>query len=139
MNNIVSVYRLAHFNAAHRLYRKDWTDQKNRDVFGLCANPHWHGHNYKVEVCVSGEVDNETGYLIDLKDLNQIIQDQVIERFDHRNLNEVPQEFKDLNPTGENIVWVIWQLIREKLDSRYRLSVKLWETDRNYFRFPAES
>lgn len=139
MNNIVSVYRLAHFNAAHRLYRKDWTDQKNRDVFGLCANPHWHGHNYKVEVCVSGEVDNETGYLIDLKDLNQIIQDQVIKRFDHRNLNEDTQEFKDLNPTGENIVWVIWQLIREKLDSRYRLSVKLWETDRNYFRFPAES
>lgn len=139
MNHIVSIYRLAHFNAAHRLYRKDWTEQKNRDVFGLCTNPQWHGHNYKIEVCVSGEVDNETGYLIDLKDLNQIIQDQVIERFDHRNLNEDTQEFKDLNPTGENIVWVIWQLIREKLDSRYRLSVKLWETDRNYFRFPAES
>jgi 6-pyruvoyltetrahydropterin/6-carboxytetrahydropterin synthase len=139
MNHIVSVYRLAHFNAAHRLYRKDWTDQKNRDVFGLCANPHWHGHNYKLEVCVSGEVDRETGYLIDLKDLNQMIQDQVIERFDHRNLNEDTQEFKDLNPTGENIVWIIWQLLREKLDSRYRLSVKLWETDRNYFRFPAES
>lgn len=133
----VAVFRKAHFNAAHRLYRKDWSYEKNNEVFGLCNNPNWHGHNYEIEVKVVGEVDKETGYLIDLKILNEIINTEVLERFDHKNLNLDTEEFKDLNPTGENIVVVIYNLIRAKLDSKYELVVRLWETERNYFQFPA--
>lgn len=132
----VAVYRKAHFNAAHRLYRKDWSYEKNNEVFGLCNNPNWHGHNYEIEVKVVGEVDKETGYLIDLKILNEIISKEVLERFDHKNLNLDTKEFIDLNPTGENIVVVIYNLIRAKLDAKYDLVVRLWETERNYFQFP---
>ncbi len=133
----VAVFRKAHFNAAHRLYRKEWSHEKNNEVFGLCNNPNWHGHNYVVEVKIMGEVDPETGYLIDLKILNSIIQKEVIERFDHKNLNLDTVEFKDLNPTGENIVVVIYNLIRACLEDKYDLVVRLWETERNYFEFPA--
>ena len=133
----VAVFRKAHFNAAHRLYRKEWSHEKNNEVFGLCNNPNWHGHNYVVEVKIMGEVDPETGYLIDLKILNSIIQKEVIERFDHKNLNLDTVEFKDLNPTGENIVVVIYNLIRARLEDKYDLAVRLWETERNYFEFPA--
>ncbi|MBX2903242.1 MAG: 6-carboxytetrahydropterin synthase [Chitinophagales bacterium] len=133
----VAVFRKAHFNAAHRLYRKEWSHEKNNEVFGLCNNPNWHGHNYVVEVKIMGEVDPETGYLIDLKILNSIIQKEVIERFDHKNLNLDTVEFKDLNPTGENIVVVIYNLIRACLEDKYDLAVRLWETERNYFEFPA--
>ncbi|MCS6819817.1 MAG: 6-carboxytetrahydropterin synthase [Chitinophagales bacterium] len=133
----VAVFRKAQFNAAHRLYRKDWSDDKNNEVFGLCNNPNWHGHNYKLEVKLVGEIDPETGYVIDLKILNDIIQKQIIERFDHKNLNLDTEEFKDLIPTGENIVVVIYQLLRRSLDSKYDLTVRLWETDRNYFEYPA--
>jgi 6-pyruvoyltetrahydropterin/6-carboxytetrahydropterin synthase len=132
----VAVFRKAQFNAAHRLYRKDWSDEKNKEVFGLCSNPNYHGHNYKMEVKVVGEIDSETGYVIDLSILNNLIQTEVMDKFDHSNLNEDTLEFKDLNPTGENIVVVLYNLLRAKLDSQYELQIKLWETDRNFFEYP---
>lgn len=132
----VSVFRKAHFNAAHRLFRPDWSNEKNKEVFGLCSNPNYHGHNYYVEVKVTGEIDPETGYVIDLKILNEIIDKQILQRFDHSNLNEDRPEFKNLNPTVENIVVVVYDLIREKLDTKYDLKIRLWETDRNYFEYP---
>ena len=125
-----------HFNAAHRLFRPDWSDEKNREVFGLCSNPNFHGHNYYVEAKVTGEIDPETGYVIDLSILNAILDQEVMEHFDHMNLNEDVPEFKGLNPTGENIVVVIYQLIRAKLDAKYDLKIRLWETERNYFEYP---
>jgi 6-pyruvoyltetrahydropterin/6-carboxytetrahydropterin synthase len=133
----VAVFRKAQFNAAHRLYRKDWDDARNKEVFGLCSNPHFHGHNYKLEVKLCGEIDPETGYVIDLKELNSIIDREVLQRFDHKNLNLDTVEFSELNPTGENIVWVIYDKIRSVLPEKYTLSVRLWETDRNYFEYPA--
>jgi 6-pyruvoyltetrahydropterin/6-carboxytetrahydropterin synthase len=133
----VAVYRKANFNAAHRLYRKDWSDEKNKKVFGLCSNPNWHGHNYTLEVKLSGEIDNETGYVIDLKILNDIIKEVVMDKFDHMNLNMDVPEFEHLIPTGENIVVVIYNLMRAKLDIKYELKIKLWETERNYFEYPA--
>lgn len=133
----VSVFRKAHFNAAHRLFRKDWDDVRNKEIFGLCSNPHFHGHNYKLEVKLSGDIDPETGYVIDLKELNMIIDREVLERFDHKNLNLDTEEFKELIPTGENIVWVIYDKLRSALPEKYTLSVRLWETDRNYFEYPA--
>ena len=133
----VAVFRKATFNAAHRLYRKDWDDTKNKEVFGLCANPHYHGHNYRVDVKVVGEIDPETGYVIDLNLLNQLIKEEVHDRFDHRNLNLDCPEFAGLNPTGENIVVVIYNLLRPKLDTKYDLQIRLWETERNYFEYPA--
>lgn len=132
----VAVFRKAQFNAAHRLFRKDWTDEQNKQVFGLCANPSYHGHNYKLEVKVVGEIDPETGYVIDLKELTDIIKDEVMERFDHRNLNLDTEDFKNLNPTGENIVVVIYNHIRRRLHEKYDLQVRLWETDRNFFEYP---
>ncbi|HAV53861.1 6-pyruvoyl trahydropterin synthase family protein [Aequorivita vladivostokensis] len=128
----LTVYRKAHFNAAHRLFRKDWDDAKNLQVFGKCSNPNYHGHNYELEVGISGEVDPETGFLIDLKILSDIIKEEVEDAFDHKNLNiEVP-EFKNLNPTVENIAVVIWNKIRKRIDSAYGISVKLYETPRNF-------
>lgn len=133
----VAVYRKTHFNAAHRLYRKDWSDEKNKETFGLCSNPNFHGHNYYLEIKLIGEIDPETGYVIDLKILNEIVSKEILEKFDHSNLNEDLLEFKDLNPTGENIVVVIYNLLRKALDSKYDLTVKLWETERNFFEYPA--
>ncbi len=133
----VAVYRKAHFNAAHRLNNPKWSAEKNKEIFGLCNNPNYHGHNYDMEVKVSGEVDPETGYLIDLKVLKDLIKHEVEERFDHKNLNLDTKEFKDLNPTAENICFVIWQLLRNKLDEKYDLAVRLYETPRNYVEYPA--
>ena len=133
----ISVYRKAHFNAAHRLYNPSWTDQKNEEVFGLCNNPYYHGHNYELEVRVTGEVDPETGYLIDLKILKDVIKEQIEDRFDHKNLNEQTEEFKNLIPTAEHICYVIHSILSEHLDSRYEIGVKLWETPRNYVEYPA--
>ena len=133
----ISVYRKAHFNAAHRLYNPSWTDQKNEEVFGLCNNPYYHGHNYDLEVRVTGEVDPETGYLIDLKILKDVIKEQIEDRFDHKNLNEQTEEFKNLIPTAEHICYVIHTILSEHLDSRYEIGVKLWETPRNYVEYPA--
>jgi 6-pyruvoyltetrahydropterin/6-carboxytetrahydropterin synthase len=136
-SNKVAVFRKITFNAAHKLYRKDWSDEKNKEVFGLCANENYHGHNYRLDVKVVGEINPETGYVIDLSELKKIIQREVHDRFDHRNLNLDCPEFKNLNPTGENIVVVIYNLVRKKLDAKYDLQVRLWETERNYFEYPA--
>lgn len=133
----VAVFRKAHFNAAHRLYNPHWSAEKNEQVFGLCNNPNYHGHNYELEVKVIGEVDPETGYLIDLKILKDIIYEEVEQRFDHKNLNLDTEEFKQLNPTAENICYVIWQLLRSRLDEKYDLQVRLYETPRNYVEYPA--
>lgn len=133
----ISAFRTAHFNAAHRLHNSSWSDEKNREVFGLCNNPNYHGHNYELEVKVSGEVDPETGYLIDLKILKDLIKEEVEERFDHKNLNLDTEEFKNLNPTAENICYVIWQRLRHRLEDRYDLTVRLYETPRNYVEYPA--
>lgn len=133
----VSVYRKAQFNAAHRLHRSDWSMEKNDEVFGLCNNPSYHGHNYKLEVRVTGEIDPETGYVIDLKILKDLIDSEIMERFDHRNLNLDTAEFKDLNPTVENIAVVIYNLLRTRLDPKYDLGIRLYETDRNFVDYPA--
>jgi 6-pyruvoyltetrahydropterin/6-carboxytetrahydropterin synthase len=133
----VSVCRKAHFNAAHRLHNPSWTDEKNQTVFGKCNNPNYHGHNYKLEVWVSGDVDAESGYLIDLKILNELIKNEIEERFDHKNLNLDTLEFKELNPTAENMCFVIWNLLRAKLESKLDLKVRLFETDRNSVEYPA--
>jgi len=133
----ISVFRKAHFNAAHRLYRPDWSDERNTAVFGLCSNPHYHGHNYELEVKVTGEVDPETGFLIDLKLLKDIIREEVEDKFDHKNINIELPEFKDLNPTAENICYIIWQILRAKLADKYELQVRLYETPRNFVEYPA--
>ena len=128
----LTIFRKAHFNAAHRLYREDWTDEKNLEVFGKCSNPHYHGHNYDLEVGITGEVDKETGYLIDLKILKDIIKEEIEIPFDHKNLNVEVPEFKSLNPTVENIAIVAWNKLRSRLDPKYKVSVKLYETPRNF-------
>lgn len=128
----VTVSRHAHFNAAHRLYRKDWGEEQNNAVFGKCNNPNFHGHNYELIVSVTGEIDPQTGYVIDIKDLKAIIADEVEMPFDHKNLNLDVPEFKDLNPTAENIVVVIWNRIRRRIDSTMDLEVVLYETPRNF-------
>lgn len=132
----VAVIRRASFNAAHKLWNADWSTEKNKEVFGLCANEHYHGHNYIMEVKVIGEIDPATGYVIDLKILKDIIKQEIEERFDHRNLNLDTEEFKHLNPTAENIVVVIYNLIRAKLDQRYALFIRLWETEKNIVEYP---
>lgn len=133
----VSIIRKGHFNAAHRLSVASWTDEKNRAVFGRCANPNYHGHNYVMEVKVTGEVDPETGMVINLSDLKGMMRTEIEDRFDHKNLNLDCPEFRDLNPTAENICIVIWNILREKLDARYDLSIRLYETERNFVEFPA--
>lgn len=133
----LSVYRKEHFNAAHRLHNPAWSDQKNREVFGLCNNPHYHGHNYDLIVKVTGEVDPDTGYVIDLKILRDIIKKQVLDRFDHKNLNLDTEEFRELNPTAENIAIVIHRLISKQLDPTFDLKITLYETERNFVEYPA--
>jgi 6-pyruvoyltetrahydropterin/6-carboxytetrahydropterin synthase len=127
----MKVSRRATFNAAHRLFRPDWTNEKNVAIFGKCSNPNYHGHNYVLEVILDGEIDQETGYVIDLKIVKDAIKSEIDERFDHRNLNLDCPEFKDLNPTAENIAVVIWELLRTKLPMHLALKIKLWETENN--------
>ncbi len=133
----ITVFRKAHFNAAHRLHNPKWSEKKNKEVFGLCNNPHYHGHNYEMEVALTGEVDPETGYLIDLKILKGVIREQIENRFDHKNLNLEVEEFKSLNPTAENICYVIWKILRKNLAERYDIRVRLYETPRNFVEYPA--
>jgi len=128
----ITVYRKAHFNAAHRLYKEGWSDAQNFEVFGKCSNPNYHGHNYELEVGVSGDIDPDTGFLIDLKILKNIIAEEIEAPFDHKNLNVEVPEFKSLNPTVENIAIVIWDKLRARLDAKYGISVKLYETARNF-------
>jgi 6-pyruvoyltetrahydropterin/6-carboxytetrahydropterin synthase len=127
----MKVSRRATFNAAHRLFRPDWTNEKNVEIFGKCSNPNYHGHNYVLEVILEGEIDQETGYVIDLKIVKDAIKSEIDERFDHRNLNLDCPEFKDLNPTAENIAVVAWNLLRNKLPEHLALTIKLWETENN--------
>lgn len=134
----VTVNRKAHFNAAHRLYRPDWSDEKNLDVFGKCSNPLYHGHNYDLVVSVTGEIDPSTGFVMDMKVLKDMIRTEIEDAFDHKNLNEEVPEFKSLNPTSENIVVVIWKKLRPKIDKENDLSVILYETPRNFVSYSGE-
>jgi len=138
MGERVSVFRKEHFNAAHRLYNETWDDAKNEKIFGKCAWPNYHGHNYEMEVRVTGEIDNESGYVIDLKLLSNLIDKEVLQRFDHKNLNLDTKEFKKLNPTAENIVIVIYNLLRPHINSKLDLRVRLYETPRNFVEYPVD-
>lgn len=128
----VTVSRKAHFNAAHRLFNKEWSDARNVAVFDKCSNPNYHGHNYELIVSVTGEIDPETGYVMDMKVLKDIIRDEIEEKFDHKNLNIEVAEFATLNPTAENISVVIWDKLRAKIQKNLELSITLYETPRNY-------
>lgn len=128
----VTVSRKAHFNAAHRLYRKDWSTEQNDLVFGKCNNANFHGHNYELTVSVTGEIDPETGYVIDVKILSELIKLHIEDAFDHKNLNLDVPEFEHLNPTAENIAVVIWNKLRNHIDSSKELEVVLYETPRNF-------
>jgi 6-pyruvoyltetrahydropterin/6-carboxytetrahydropterin synthase len=137
MSKKVAVYRKEHFNAAHRLNNPLWDEATNREVFGKCNNPHFHGHNYELVIKVTGEPDPETGYVMDMKKLSDIAQEHVLERFDHKNLNEDTAEFKNLNPSAENIAIVIYNILREKIDQQFDLQIRLYETERNFVDYPA--
>ena len=136
MGKKVAIFRKEHFNSAHRLFNADWDDEKNMEVFGKCALPNYHGHNYELIVKIIGEPDEETGYVMDLKKLSDLVKEKIIERFDHKNLNLDTVEFKNLNPTAENIVVVIYGLLRAKIDARFDLQVRLYETPRNFVEYP---
>ena len=135
--NKVAVYRKEYFNAAHRLHNPAWDETKNDSVFGKCNNPNFHGHNYDLVVKIIGEPDVQTGYVIDLKMLSEVIKENVLDRFDHKNLNLDTKEFKDLNPTAENIAIVIYNILREKIDVKLELQIRLYETERNFVEYPA--
>jgi len=132
----VAVYRKEHFNAAHRLHNPSWTNEENKTVFGLCNNENYHGHNYDLIVKVVGEVNPNTGYVLDMKVLSNIIKEQVLDKFDHKNLNLDTTEFATVNPTAENIAIVIYDLLRVKLDDSLELKIKLYETERNFVEYP---
>lgn len=135
--NRAAVYRKEHFNAAHRLHNPSWSEAENQRVFGKCNAPNYHGHNYELTVKVSGEVDPGTGYVIDTKVLSELLRREVIERFDHRNLNLDTAEFQNLNPTAENIALTIYQILRPHIDAKHDLKIILHETERNYVEYPA--
>ena len=134
----VTVNRKAHFNAAHRLFNKNWSDEQNFEVFGKCSYPNYHGHNYEIIVAVKGEVDPETGFVMNLDELRKIVAVEVEEYFDHKNLNVDIEEFKTINPTAENIVILIWNKIRAKLATELELKVTLYETPRNFVEYAGE-
>ncbi len=137
MSNKVAVFRKEHFNAAHRLHNPTWSGEKNISIFGKCNNPNYHGHNYDLIVKVVGVPDPQTGYLIDLKMLSDLIKENVLQKFDHKNLNLDTSEFKNLNPTAENIAIVIYNILREKIDKKFDLQIRLYETERNFVEYPA--
>lgn len=131
---VVTVTRRVHFNAAHRLHSPELSDAENRETFGPCNNPNYHGHNYELDISLEGEVDPTTGYVADLGEVKRIAQEAVLAKLDHRNLNVDVAEFRDLNPTAENIVVVIWRLLEERLPGRL-VRLVLWETPRNYVEY----
>jgi 6-pyruvoyltetrahydropterin/6-carboxytetrahydropterin synthase len=133
----VKVSRKEHFNAAHRLFNSAWSDEKNLQVFGKCSYPNYHGHNYEIIVTLTGEPDASTGYVYDLKVLSDLIKEHVLNKFDHKNLNLDTEYFKSLNPTAENIVMVIWKILRDKIDASLDLKITLYETERNFVEYPA--
>jgi 6-pyruvoyltetrahydropterin/6-carboxytetrahydropterin synthase len=136
MSNKVAVYRKEHFNAAHRLYNPTWSETENDAVFGKCNNPNFHGHNYDLVVKVVGEPDPKTGYVIDLKLLSDMVEANVLKRFDHKNLNLDVAEFANLNPTAENIAIVIYNILRKLIDDKLELQIRLYETERNFVEYP---
>lgn len=131
----IAVYRKEHFNAAHRLHNPDWSDEQNKAVFGKCNNPNFHGHNYELIVKLLGPIDPQTGYVFDMKILSDLIKENVLDKFDHKNLNLDTDEFKNLNPTAENIAVVIWNILRKKIDNKYELTIRLYETERNFVEY----
>jgi 6-pyruvoyltetrahydropterin/6-carboxytetrahydropterin synthase len=131
----VSVFRKEHFNAAHRLANPNWSPEKNEAVFGKCNNPNYHGHNYELIVKLKGEIDPDTGYVYDMKVLSDLIKLHVLNKFDHKNLNLDTDEFKDLNPSAENIAVVVWNILREKIDPKLELTIQLYETERNFVEY----
>lgn len=136
MGKRIAVYRKEHFNAAHRLYNNKWDEAMNDKVFGKCALPNYHGHNYELEVKVTGRPDKRTGFVMDLKELSDLIRREVHQRFDHKNLNLDTKEFKELNPTAENIAMVIYNLLRPHIDKKKDLQIRLYETPRNFVEYP---
>ncbi len=134
----MKVGRRETFNSAHRLFHPDWSDEKNLEIFGKCSNPNYHGHNYVLETWVDGPIDPVTGFVIDLKLLKNIIRSEVTDKFDHRNLNLDVPEFRNLNPTSENIAKVIWELISKKIPQNFSLTVRLWETENNITEYSGE-
>ena len=137
MNNKVSVFRVEHFNAAHRLNNPAWDEVTNQRVFGKCNNPNYHGHNYELIIQIIGTINPDTGYVIDMKDLSTLAQEEIIKKFDHKNLNLDVPEFANLNPSAENIAVVIYQKLRAKIAAELELKIKLYETERNFVEFPA--
>jgi len=133
----IAIFRKAHFNAAHRMYNPTWSDEKNEEVFGVCNNANYHGHNYDLEVKVVGEVDPETGYLMDLKILKDIIKEHVEDKLDHKNLNLDVPELQGILPSTENITYWIWDVLQKELGSEYEVTVRLYETPRNFAEYPA--
>lgn len=138
MSKKVAVFRKESFNAAHRLFNPAWDDEKNTEVFGKCTLPNYHGHNYDLIVKVVGKPDKKTGYVMDMKILSDLVKQEIVERFDHKNLNMDTQEFKELNPTAENIAIVIYDLLRPHIDEKLDMQVRLYETPRNFVEYPAE-
>jgi 6-pyruvoyltetrahydropterin/6-carboxytetrahydropterin synthase len=133
----VSVFRKEHFNAAHRLHNPDWSAEKNKEIFGLCNNANYHGHNYELIIQITGTINPETGYVIDMKDLSVLAQEEVVKKFDHKNLNLDVPEFENLNPSAENIAVVIYHKLRVKIAAELDLKIRLYETERNFVEFPA--
>ena len=136
MSKKVSVYRREHFNAAHRLHNPGWDEAKNQEVFGKCALPNYHGHNYELEVKVTGKINKKTGYVMDMKELSDLVRREVHSRFDHKNLNLDTEEFRELNPTAEHIAIVIHDLLRPHIDKKLDLQIRLYETPRNFVEYP---
>ena len=137
MSQKVSVFRKEHFNAAHRLHNPDWSAEKNKEIFGLCNNANYHGHNYELIIQITGTINPETGYVIDMKDLSVLAQEEVVKKFDHKNLNLDVPEFENLNPSAENIAVVIYHKLRVKIAAELDLKIRLYETERNFVEFPA--
>lgn len=135
----VTVCRESHFNAAHRIFNPSWDDQKNTEVFGLCSLPNFHGHNYDLIVKLTGEINAETGYVFDMKVLKDIIEEHVVQRYDHKNLNLDVPEFLNKIPSAENIAVSIWNILRDKINHEYDISVVLYETPRNFVEYSGES
>jgi 6-pyruvoyltetrahydropterin/6-carboxytetrahydropterin synthase len=133
----IAIFRKSHFNAAHRLHNPKWSDEKNKEIFGLCNNANYHGHNYDLEVKVVGEVNPETGYLMDLKYLKDVIKEHVEDKLDHKNLNLDVPELEGIMPSTENLCYFIWNILQNELGSEYEVTVRLWETPRNFAEYPA--
>jgi 6-pyruvoyltetrahydropterin/6-carboxytetrahydropterin synthase len=136
MGQKVAVFRREHFNAAHRLFNNDWDEARNAEVFGKCSLPHYHGHNYELEIKVVGEVDEKTGFVMDMKKLSDLANEKVLQKFDHKNLNLDTEEFRSLNPTAENIAIVIFNLLRPHIEEKLALYIRLYETPRNFVEYP---